>query len=235
MAAPIDRRGFLGAAGAALLAACNSDGPKAAQGLLRFAERRNTSVERSLFRHTSMDMAGAHARDAGAAFPSYFVSDTVPMWDEATAGIRRLEVGGMVAAPRTFTRDDLARLPSTTERVNHYCVEGWTAIASWTGVRLRDVAALVRPAPEAQYVDFQSFDDGYHESWDLPSAMHRQTLIAFGMDGHWLGPAHGGPARIYSPVKLGYKNTKYLTKILFLPAANGGYWSDRGYEWYGGV
>ena len=47
--------------------------------------------------------------------------------------------------------------------------------------------------------------------------------------------AWGAPARIYSPTKLGYKNTKYLTKIVFMPERNGGYWSDYGYEWYGGV
>jgi DMSO/TMAO reductase YedYZ molybdopterin-dependent catalytic subunit len=65
--------------------------------------------------------------------------------------------------------------------------------------------------------------------------MHPQTLITFAVDGHLLGMAHGAPARVHSPVKLGYKNTKYLTKIVFLPQRNGGYWSDQGYEWYGGV
>ena len=140
-----------------------------------------------------------------------------------------------MAAPMRLSLADLQRLPARTQRVNHYCVEGWTAIASWTGVRLRDLAALVRPTPDAQYVDFQSFDDDYHESWDIESAMHPQTIVAYGMDGAYLGPAHGAPARIYSPVKLGYKNTKYLTRIVFLPTRNGGYWSDQGYEWYGGI
>ena len=89
--------------------------------------------------------------------------------------------------------------------------------------------------PGAKYVDFQSFDDGYHESWDIESAMHPQTLVVYAQDGHYLNPAWGAPARIYSPTKLGYKNTKYLTKIVFMPQRNGGYWSDHGYEWYGGV
>jgi DMSO/TMAO reductase YedYZ molybdopterin-dependent catalytic subunit len=84
-------------------------------------------------------------------------------------------------------------------------------------------------------VDFVSFDDGYHESWDMDSVTHPQTLIAYGMDGRMLGPGHGAPARLHSPVKLGYKNTKYLTKIVFMPVKNGGYWSDQGYEWYGGT
>jgi DMSO/TMAO reductase YedYZ molybdopterin-dependent catalytic subunit len=84
-------------------------------------------------------------------------------------------------------------------------------------------------------VDFQSFDDDYHESWDIESATHPQTLVVYAKDGAALSPAYGAPARVHSPVKLGYKNTKYLTAIVFLPERNGGYWSDRGYEWYGGV
>jgi len=84
-------------------------------------------------------------------------------------------------------------------------------------------------------VDFASFDSDYHESWDIESAMHPQTIVVYAQDGHYLNAAWGAPARVYSPVKLGYKNTKYLTRIMFLPERNGGYWSDRGYEWYGGV
>jgi DMSO/TMAO reductase YedYZ molybdopterin-dependent catalytic subunit len=100
------------------------------------------------------------------------------------------------------------------------------------------VATLARAAgalPEARYVDFQSFDAGYHESWDLESATHPQTLVAYGGDGRALGPAHGAPARLHSPVKLGYKSVKYLTRVVFLAERNGGYWSDRGYEWYAGT
>ncbi len=183
----INRRQFLvwtgGSVSAAILAACDSRGPKSAEPLLRFAERKNEGVERELFRHTSMDVAGKHVLDARGQFPAYYVSDTVPVWDEAAAGPWMLEVSGMVAAPRRFSLSELQSLPSVTQRVNHYCVEGWTAVASWTGVRLRDIVTLVRPAPEAKYVDFQSFDDDYHESWDIESATHPQTLIAYGFEG----------------------------------------------------
>lgn len=238
-AKPMDRRRFLlaggGALSAGLLAACDSYGPKRAQGLLRFAERANESVERALFHDGSRDRPPHHARDAGGAFPIYFISDTLPMWDERTQGVWTLEVSGLVAHPLRLTLDDLMRLPRTTQRVDHFCVEGWNAVASWTGVRMRDLAAIVEPLPAAQYVDFQSFDNDFHESWDIESALHPQTLVAYGLGGHMLGPAHGAPARIHSPVKLGYKNTKYLTRIVFMTARNGGYWSDAGYEWYGGV
>ena len=235
----IDRRRFLTLAGSglssALLAACDSRGPKAAERLLRYAERKNEIVERALFRHTAMDAVPAGARLAGSALPSYFISRTVPIWDASQRGPWTLELGGLVGKPVKLTLQNLVDMPRVHHRVNHYCVEGWTAVEQWTGVPLRDLARLAEVSPEAMYVDFESFDSGYHESWDIESAMHPQTVVAYGLDGHMLGPAHGAPARVYSPVKLGYKNTKYLTRIMFLPNRTGGYWSDRGYEWYAGV
>jgi DMSO/TMAO reductase YedYZ molybdopterin-dependent catalytic subunit len=235
----MDRRRFLRLGGltlpAAYLAACNSEGPKWAQPLLRLAERKNEGVERLLLHHTSMDHARRHAKNAGEAFPEYFVSKHVPVWDEATRGVWALEVSGLVRTPLRLTLDQLAKLPSISQRVDHFCVEGWNAVAVWQGVRLSHLAKLAGLRPDAGYVDFQSFDDDYHESWDIESAMHPQTLVAYAIDGRFLGMGHGAPARIHSPIKLGYKNTKYLTKIVFLPSRNGGYWSDQGYEWYGGV
>lgn len=234
-----DRRRFLQALGlgAAALAvgACGSEGPKQAERLLRYAERKNAALERRLVRHTSMDHGSPGAAIAGDDFPSYHISDVVPVWDTAVRGIWRLEIGGMVAKPMSLTLEDLMRLPRRTHRVNHFCVEGWNAVAEFSGVTVRELAALVRPDPAATVVDFQSFDDGYHESWDLESALHPQTMVVYGKDGAPLSPAYGAPARVHGPIKLGYKNTKYLTKIEFLPAANGGYWSDAGYEWFGGT
>ncbi len=235
----IDRRKFLidtsTTLSAMILASCNSRGPKSAKRLLRYAERKNEVVERALFRHTQMDapIAGSHL--AGDKLPSYFISKTVPIWDESQRGKWSLEIAGLVDRPMKITLDDLQKLPRSTQRVNHYCVEGWTAVEQWTGVRMSDIARLAGAKREAKYVDFESFDDGYHESWDIESAMHPQTLIAYGLDGRMLGPAHGAPARLFSPIKLGYKSTKYLTRIVFLPVRNGGYWSDEGYEWYAGV
>ncbi|HEY3746094.1 MAG TPA: molybdopterin-dependent oxidoreductase, partial [Gemmatimonadaceae bacterium] len=232
------RRDFLalgGIASAAFLAACNSRGPKSAERLLRYAERKNRGVERALFRHTSMDVVPPNAFAAGNKLPSYFVSSTVPVWDESVRGKWRLEVSGLVSNPLSLTLEDLQRLPQVSRRVNHYCVEGWTAVETWNGCAFSELAKVARVSSEAHYVDFQSFDDDYHESWDIESAMHPQTVVAYGLDGKMLEPAHGAPARVFSPIKLGYKNTKYLTRIVFLPKMNGGYWSDQGYEWYGGT
>ena len=234
----IDRRQFLALAGtgaAAALVGCDSYGPRRFQSAISTAERGNERVERLLFRHRSEDRIPGGARLAGDAFPQYFVSDTVPMWDEATRGVWHLEVSGAVRRPLSLSLDDLQKLPRIAQSVDHYCVEGWSARAQWIGVRVSELARAAGVTHDAQYVDFQSFDSDYHESWDMDSAMHHQTLVAYAMDGRYLGAGHGAPARLHSPVKLGYKNTKYLTRVVFMPARNGGYWSDRGYEWYGGT
>jgi len=234
----IDRRRFLALAGggaAAALIGCDSYGPRRLAGTLAAAEHGNEHVERLLFRHRSEDRIPSGARLTGDAFPQYFISDTVPIWDERMLGVWRLEVTGAVRRPLSLSLDDLQKLPRLAQRVDHFCVEGWTARAQWTGVRVSELARAAGITNDAQYVDFQSFDSDYHESWDMDSAMHPQTLVAFAMDGRELGVGHGAPARVHSPIKLGYKNTKYLTRVVFMPARNGGYWSDQGYEWYAGT
>src|SRR5262249_26690214 len=123
-----DRRDFLRLGGASiasiLFGACDSQGPRKAQRLLAYMERKNQLVERALFRHTAMDHAGVNAKLAGENFPSYFVSTAVPVWDPAAMGAWKLEIGGMVKRPISLSLDDLMRLDRKTQRVNHYCVEG---------------------------------------------------------------------------------------------------------------
>ena len=234
----LDRRRFLTISAASIsgsiLAACEKN-PQSAQPLLNLAERANQRVEEGLFRHTAMNRLGASTPVAGRSFPKYFVSPRVPVWDRAVNGVWRLEVSGAVRRPLSLTLDDLMKLPRVTQKVDHFCVEGWNARATWSGVRVSDLARAAEATDDAQFVDFAGFDKGYHESWDMQSAMHPQTLVAYGMDGYLLTPAHGAPARVHSPVKLGYKSTKYLTRVVFMPVRNGGYWSDQGYEWYGGT
>lgn len=197
--------------------------------------RANATVEAALFRHTAMNHPGSGAATSGLKFPQYFVSPTAPVWDEAALGPWRLEITGAVRRTLRFSLEELMAMRQRSQKVDHFCVEGWNARAVWRGVRLADLARMAELTPDAGFVDFISFDSGYHESWDIESALHPQTLIATVKDGAYLGAGYGGPARVHSPVKLGYKNTKYLTKIVFQPAPNGGYWSDRGYEWFGGT
>ena len=204
----------------------------AQSGFLQWMGRWNERVERFLFRPARLGAEVPPAETTPAdAFPSYFISDDIPV---APAGWV-LRVGGLVARPATFSLAQLQQLPRTDIRVRHHCVEGWSAVAAWHGVRLRDLVAVVGADPGAPYVEFRSFDAGYWSSWDRESALHPQTLLAYGMNGMSLSPEHGAPLRVYTAVKLGYKMVKYVTEVNFLPVRTGGYWEDQGYEWFAGV
>ena len=128
---------------AAALGACDSFGPRSATSLLKFAERKNEQLERWLFSAGSRDRVRAGARLSGRAFPRYFVSDTMPMWNEAERGIWRLEVGGAVRTPLSLTLDDLMKMRSVTQKVDHFCVEGWTAVEQLPLLAGRRVAARI--------------------------------------------------------------------------------------------
>ena len=232
----MNRRQFLagGLRGAGLVAlgglACDSERPR--NGFLGLMERANERFQRALFRPDRLapELPQEDETPEGE-FPAYFISPRVPI---APAGWA-LTVRGLAARPLTLSLDDLRRLPGTSIRVRHHCVEGWSAVASWQGVRLSEVARLAGIDPRARHVEFRSFDSGYWSSWDLESALHPQTILAYGMNGAPLRPEYGAPLRLYSAVKLGYKMVKYLTEVAFLPSKGGGYWEDRGYEWYAGV
>jgi DMSO/TMAO reductase YedYZ molybdopterin-dependent catalytic subunit len=223
------RKLLLGLAAATGFAGCDS---RASSLFLAGMGRWNERVDRLLFsesRLASEPAAGDLTPEA--AFPSYFISDTMPFAPADWA----LKVGGLVARPSVFSLDQLKRMPMLGMRIRHHCVEGWSAVAEWQGVPLREIAKLVGASRDAHYVEFHSFDAGYFSSWDIESSLHPQTILAYSMNGRALYADHGAPLRLYSPVKLGYKNVKYLTEVNFLPHRSGGYWEDQGYDWYGGV
>jgi len=227
----VTRRRFLMiAAAASYLAGCNRLHPVTS--FLQVMKDWNERFEGLLFSpHRLAPELPLSAATPEQAIPIYYISDSIPFAPAHWS----LKVGGMVSHPMEFSLEQLQRLPRMQMRVRHHCVEGWSAVASWQGVRVSEIARIAGVSPEANYVEFRSFDSNYFSSWDRPSAFHPQTLLAYGMNGHPLGPEHGAPLRVYSAVKLGYKNVKYLTEVNFLPDKTGGYWEDQGYEWFGGV
>lgn len=148
----------------------------------------------------------------------------------------RLEILGEVKQPREFSLPELQELTPRTMTIRQVCVEGWAAVVQWTGVPLAAIADLVQPLESVRYVYFFSADN-YYESWDLASALHPQTLLAYGMNGQPLPRANGAPIRLASPLKLGYKQSKWVVAIAFASqlGQRRGYWEDRGYEWFAGL
>jgi DMSO/TMAO reductase YedYZ molybdopterin-dependent catalytic subunit len=149
----------------------------------------------------------------------------------------RLIIDGEVDHPIQLTLSQLKKLPHSSIIMQHVCVEGWAAIVQWGGIRLRDLATIVKPKPSARYAIFQSADK-YYESWDLASALHPQTLLADSKNGANLPIENGAPLRLAAPIKLGYKQSKWVTQVTFssqIPTGRKGYWEDQGYEWFGGI
>ncbi len=220
---------------ASLLAGCGWDGGKLLGPSLKRASLVNDWVGEKLFLSDGR-LAASYPRSARtpeADFPTYSVAKPLPTPEDPEGW--SLDVGGLVAKPTSLTLDMIQALPRITYTVKHHCVEGWTAIATWTGTPLSSVIAMVEPKPEARYLRFDSFDEDYSNGWDLKSAMHPQTILAYAWNDRLLTPGHGAPLRLYSPIKLGYKLTKFLTSITFTTERPGGYWEDQGYPWLGGI
>jgi DMSO/TMAO reductase YedYZ molybdopterin-dependent catalytic subunit len=167
----------------------------------------------------------------------------------------RLKIDGMVANPLSLSVAEILRMPSRTQITKHDCVEGWTAIGMWTGVQLGLILRSIGVHHAARYAVFHCADNltgepakggmqspgQYYESVDLRDAFHPQTLIAYTLNGKKLDVAHGAPLRLRVERQLGYKSAKYLERIeitdsfAHIAGGRGGYWEDRGYEWYAGI
>jgi DMSO/TMAO reductase YedYZ molybdopterin-dependent catalytic subunit len=148
----------------------------------------------------------------------------------------RLIVDGEVNNPLSLSLADIQALPLTSMIIRHVCVEGWAAIVQWGGIRLREIIALSQPKSRVKYAYFKSAD-GYDESWDIASVLHPQTLLAYQKNGAALPVENGAPLRLASPIKLGYKQSKWVTRVTLTNelSISKGYWEDRGYEWFAGL
>ena len=148
-------------------------------------------------------------------------------------GQYRLEVGGMIKERKPWTLPELYALPQVTQITRLICVEGWSAIGKWSGVRLSDFLQRVGADTTAKYVGFQCLDD-YSTSIDMATALHPQTQLTLRFGDEVLPPKYGFPMRLRMPTKLGFKNSKHIAAIFVTNQYPGGYWEDKGYNWFSG-
>jgi DMSO/TMAO reductase YedYZ molybdopterin-dependent catalytic subunit len=157
----------------------------------------------------------------------------------------RIAVGGLVERPLSLSLVDIRALPQRTQITRHDCVEGWSAIGQWTGPQLGPILERAGVRSEARYILFRCADilNGapYYESCGLDDAFHPQTILAHQLNGEPLPVKNGAPLRLRIERQLGYKHAKYLTGIEAVTSLDGiaggegGYWEDRGYQWYAGI
>jgi len=154
----------------------------------------------------------------------------------------RLRVDGLVEHPLELSLADLKAMPKQEQITEHFCIQGWTGVAKWGGVPMRDILDLVKPTAEARYAVFYSLADGddggrYYDVHKISNMRHRLTLLAYEMNGAPVSVLHGAPLRLRCENELGFKMVKWIAAIEFvrdftdLGAGHGGYNED--HEFFG--
>jgi DMSO/TMAO reductase YedYZ molybdopterin-dependent catalytic subunit len=252
------RRDWLRAAGAGLaglwLAGCdklNANG--GVQRTIARAEGLSLRAQRALMTRTALAREFAPADISPDFRANGSISPADPEYRALLGGgfaDWRLAVDGLVERPLSLSLAELRALPARTQITRHDCVEGWSSIGKWTGARLGPLLDRAGLKPGARYVVLHCADtleqtlDGtgrYYESIDLIDAYHPQTLLAYAMNDAPLKVAHGAPLRLRVERQLGYKHAKYVMRLeavadfAHIGRGKGGFWEDRGYEWYAGI
>ena len=158
----------------------------------------------------------------------YTISGSMPIFDREAW---RLEIGGLVAKPRSFTYDELLALPRAHQVSDFHCVTGWTVRGvRWSGVRFSHLLDQVEPLPGATAIRFVSLEEPYDDSLTLGQVRLQDVMLALEMDGQPLSRPHGSPARVVIPEMYGYKGVKWLARMELVARQPTGYWEGLGYD-----
>jgi DMSO/TMAO reductase YedYZ molybdopterin-dependent catalytic subunit len=158
----------------------------------------------------------------------YTVASTMPVFDPATW---RLRIEGLVENPVELTYGQLKALPRSDQVSDFHCVTGWSVSnVRWGGVHFRDLLDLAKPKPQATALAFVSAEEPYIDTLTMKQALLDDAMLAFEMDGEPLPRPHGAPARVVIPEMYGYKNVKWVNRIVVLANPADGYWEQRGYD-----
>jgi DMSO/TMAO reductase YedYZ molybdopterin-dependent catalytic subunit len=226
-------RGAAGLGAITMLTGCDIIDSNAAEGALSAISRFNDRVQALLFNPNKLAPTyPASMITDPFPFNAYYDEDEAP---EVEGETYKLEVGGLVDDKKSWTLQELHALPNQeTQITRHICVEGWSAIGSWTGARLSDFLKRVGADTRAKYVWFQCAE-GYSNTIDMATALHPQTQMTFKFKDEILPRSYGFPMKIRMPTKLGFKNPKHVIAMHVTNKDLGGYWENQGYNWHSGL
>jgi DMSO/TMAO reductase YedYZ molybdopterin-dependent catalytic subunit len=136
-----------------------------------------------------------------------------------------------------LTLNDLRKLPKTQFAFEFKCVEGWSQISHWGGVKFSDFVKHYGLTEQAKmaYVGMHTPNEKYYVGIDTPSAMHPQTLLCYEVSGKPLSENHGAPLRLIIPTKYGIKNLKRIGTLFFSNERPRDYWAELGYDYFSGL
>ena len=152
----------------------------------------------------------------------------------------KLTLSGAAAGDKKLILADLNDLPQVEQTTEFKCVEGWSTIVNWGGVRMMDFIKKYPYPDGTTYVSMLSEpedfpDERYYVGLDLASCLHPQTLLATHINGKKLNAEHGAPLRLVMPTKYGIKNIKLITTIAYAKERPADYWFEQGYDYYAGL
>ena len=141
-----------------------------------------------------------------------------------------LTVNGEVKNPLKLSWQEFLNLPAIESKSDFHCVEGWSVgDLKWYGVRFETLVQIVKPTRDAKHVFFKCSDD-YTTSLDLRDILRDDVLLAYKLNGEFLGAPVGGPLRLVVPHKYAYKSAMWIERISFTKTKELGYWEKRGYS-----
>jgi DMSO/TMAO reductase YedYZ molybdopterin-dependent catalytic subunit len=149
------------------------------------------------------------------------------------ADVWRLEIGGLVEEPRTYSFPELMALAAVEQESTLMCISnrigaGLMSNAVWQGVPLRDLLEAARPLPGAVEV-FLTGADAFTDTFPFAKAMDPTTIVAFAMNGEPLPERHGYPARVVVPGLYGEKNVKWVTRVDVIDHDAKGFYEQQGW------
>jgi len=232
-------------AGALLLSGCLKKAPPTYGNILRMGDDLTYIAQRGLLSQRAL--APEYQKNEITSFPVTDIGDPADPASKKTYnkdyqqlqsdGFKNyaLTVEGSVARPGKYAMADLKKLAQRTQITRHTCEEGWSAIAEWTGVPLSAVLKDTGILQTARFVCFYGFDK-YGESIDMLDAFHPQTILAHTMNGEDLPARNGAPLRLRVETQLGYKNVKFLQRIVVTDKfTDPGPDIKSGWSWYTGI
>ena len=225
-------RGTLSLGALTMLTGCSVSDTSPMQAFLRAISAFNDGVQEALFRPDhlaptySVDQVSIPPR-----FNAYYEIEDVKPVDGKNW---KLELAGLIENKKSWTAEELYKLPETEIIIRHICVEGWDYIGQWSGVRFSEFLKRIGADTKAKYISFKCADD-YTETLDMATALHPQTILATKYAGQPITDPFGFPMRLRTATKLGFKNAKWITAMevtnTFIPT----YWSKQGFNWFAGI